>query len=93
MAVSSDWDSQESFSMNSIDLHDELKFSNFVKAKDDSSSNEVKKPIQDMFNSFNLKDESSSSTKPLNFQKRDVPPFKKSSKTNKGKSDLISENM
>ena len=90
LMVSYDFDSHESFwSMHSVDLRDEPKFGTFVRAKDhseDHDTNEVEKPIHDLLNSLNQDDESSSSSKPLKFQKTDSPLFKKNSFNNKGKS-------
>ncbi|KAJ9564937.1 hypothetical protein OSB04_000903 [Centaurea solstitialis] len=79
-------------SVNSLDLREQLKFGNFVKAKElqeANDSNDFETPdlsVNHLLNNLTIDDECSSSSKPSKIPKIDFPKNKKSICKNKGKS-------
>ncbi|KAJ9552796.1 hypothetical protein OSB04_016841 [Centaurea solstitialis] len=85
-------DSMSMCSVNSLDLREQLKFGNFVKAKElqevnDSNDFEtLDVSVNHLLNNLTIDDECSSSSKPSKIPKIDFPKNKKSIGKNKGKS-------
>ncbi|KAJ9542522.1 hypothetical protein OSB04_029028 [Centaurea solstitialis] len=84
-------DSMSMCSVNSLDLREQLKFGNFVKAKElqeVNDSNDFETPdlsVNHLLNNLTIDDECSSSSKPSKIPKIDFPKNKRSIDKNKGK--------